>query len=153
MAPAPEAKVAVPAVAEAAPTAEPSATPEAPKAVVEAEPKTEPEVPQTTALVEAPATQPAPPAEVQPQPAATAVEEPAAKVAEAPAQPEVGGDAPGLPVGGVSVTVQPGYTLWAIARDTYGDGMLYVQVYNANKEKIRDPNLIYPGQIFVVPAK
>ncbi len=49
-------------------------------------------------------------------------------------------------------TVQPGMTLWAIARDQYGEGTLYVQVYEANKDAIRDPDLIYPGQVFVMPA-
>lgn len=49
------------------------------------------------------------------------------------------------------VTVQPGYTLWGIARRSYGRGILYVQVFNANRDLIRDPNLIYPGQVFAVP--
>ena len=51
----------------------------------------------------------------------------------------------------VAVTVQPGMTLWAISKENYGDGRLYVQVYEANKERIRDPDLIYPGQVFTVP--
>ena len=49
------------------------------------------------------------------------------------------------------VTVQPGSTLWAIARDTYGDGALYVRVFAANSDNIRNPDLIYPGQVFTVP--
>ena len=49
------------------------------------------------------------------------------------------------------ITVQPGNTLWAISRERYGRGILYVQVFDANKDKIRDPNLIYPGQIFDLP--
>ncbi|MGB3280399.1 MAG: LysM peptidoglycan-binding domain-containing protein [Pseudorhodobacter sp.] len=51
----------------------------------------------------------------------------------------------------VTVTVQPGFTLWAIARDRFGDGIMYVQVYEANKDRIRDPDLIYPGQVFALP--
>jgi nucleoid-associated protein YgaU len=51
----------------------------------------------------------------------------------------------------VAVTVQPGMTLWAISKENYGDGRLYVQVYEANKDRIRDPDLIYPGQVFTVP--
>ena len=51
----------------------------------------------------------------------------------------------------VSITVQPGFTLWGIASEQFGDGVLYVQVFEANKDKIRDPNLIYPGQVFVIP--
>ena len=48
-------------------------------------------------------------------------------------------------------TVQPGATLWAIARERYGDGVLYVQVFEANRDRIRNPDLIYPGQVFVLP--
>ncbi len=50
-----------------------------------------------------------------------------------------------------AVTVQTGATLWAIARDRYGEGRLYVRVFNANKDDIRDPDLIYPGQVFDLP--
>lgn len=50
-----------------------------------------------------------------------------------------------------SVTVQQGDTLWAISRDRFGDGILYVRLFEANKNLIRDPDLIYPGQIFTVP--
>jgi nucleoid-associated protein YgaU len=49
------------------------------------------------------------------------------------------------------VTVQPGNTLWGIASDNYGDGLLYVRVFEANRDRIRDPDLIYPGQVFTVP--
>lgn len=49
------------------------------------------------------------------------------------------------------VTVQPGSTLWAISRATYGRGILYVRVFEANRDRIRDPNLIYPGQVFTLP--
>ena len=49
------------------------------------------------------------------------------------------------------VTVQPGNTLWAISRKRYGDGLLYVRVYEANRDKIKDPDLIYPGQLFDLP--
>lgn len=54
--------------------------------------------------------------------------------------------------GDVFVTVQPGFTLWGIAKSQYGDGLLYVQVFEANRALIRDPDLIYPGQVFEVPA-
>ena len=49
------------------------------------------------------------------------------------------------------VTVQPGNTLWAIARKRYGRGILYVRVFEENKDKIRNPDLIYPGQVFSLP--
>ncbi|AXI54504.1 peptigoglycan-binding protein LysM [Sulfitobacter sp. JL08] len=50
-----------------------------------------------------------------------------------------------------AVTVQAGNTLWAIARERYGDGLLYVRVFDANRDSIRDPDLIYPGQVFALP--
>ena len=55
------------------------------------------------------------------------------------------------PAASVTVTVQPGFTLWGIAKRQFGDGILYVQVYEANKDKIKDPDLIYPGQVFTLP--
>lgn len=48
-------------------------------------------------------------------------------------------------------TVQPGTTLWAIAQERFGNGIMYVKVFEANRDRIRDPNLIYPGQVFRVP--
>ncbi len=68
------------------------------------------------------------------------------------AQPQTD-SAPGAVPATVSITVQPGYTLWGIARASLGDGVLYVQVYNANKDKIKDPDLIYPGQVFTLPVQ
>ncbi|MEX0349948.1 MAG: LysM peptidoglycan-binding domain-containing protein [Paracoccaceae bacterium] len=50
-----------------------------------------------------------------------------------------------------AITVQQGDTLWAISRDRYGDGVFYVKVFDANRASIRDPDLIYPGQIFNLP--
>lgn len=52
-----------------------------------------------------------------------------------------------------AITVQPGNTLWGISRKRYGQGMLYVRVFEANRDKIRDPHWIYPGQVFVLPAE
>jgi nucleoid-associated protein YgaU len=49
------------------------------------------------------------------------------------------------------ITVQPGYTLWGIAADRYGSGFRYVHIFEANDDQIRDPDLIYPGQIFDLP--
>ena len=49
-------------------------------------------------------------------------------------------------------TVQPGNTLWAIARERYGEGIMYVMVFEANRDRIRNPDLIYPGQVFVLPT-
>ncbi|MBT5415414.1 MAG: LysM peptidoglycan-binding domain-containing protein [Rhodospirillaceae bacterium] len=52
---------------------------------------------------------------------------------------------------GVLVVVQPGHSLWKIARRTYGDGIRFHVIYQANSDQIRDPDLIYPGQVFVMP--
>lgn len=49
------------------------------------------------------------------------------------------------------VVVQPGNSLWRIARRVYGRGAQYTIIYEANADQIRDPDLIYPGQIFEVP--
>ncbi len=49
------------------------------------------------------------------------------------------------------ITIQPGATLWALAKANYGDGRLYMQIFDANRTSIRNPNLIYPGQIFTIP--
>ena len=50
------------------------------------------------------------------------------------------------------VVVQPGNSLWRISRRLYGKGVRNSVIYQANKNQIRDPDLIYPGQIFVVPS-
>ena len=49
------------------------------------------------------------------------------------------------------VVIQPGNNLWNIARRLYGSGFRYTVIYEANKGQIRDPNLIYPGQVFTTP--
>jgi nucleoid-associated protein YgaU len=49
--------------------------------------------------------------------------------------------------------VTRGDSLWRISRITYGVGTRYAVVYRANRDRIRDPNRIYPGQIFVLPMK
>jgi len=50
------------------------------------------------------------------------------------------------------VVIQPGNNLWQISRVIYGKGRQYTVIYDANKEQIRDPNRIYPGQIFETPG-
>ncbi|MBL8697309.1 MAG: LysM peptidoglycan-binding domain-containing protein [Alphaproteobacteria bacterium] len=51
------------------------------------------------------------------------------------------------------IIVQPGNSLWRIARRVYGEGTRYTVIYQANRVMIRDPDLIYPGQIFAVPPR
>lgn len=48
-------------------------------------------------------------------------------------------------------TVKRGDCLWNIAKRFYGNGASYTKIYDANTNKIANPNLIYPGQIFVIP--
>jgi hypothetical protein len=49
--------------------------------------------------------------------------------------------------------VSRGDSLWRISRITYGDGTRYAVLYRANRDRIRDPNLIRPGQILLLPIK
>jgi len=49
------------------------------------------------------------------------------------------------------VIVQPGNSLWRIARRVYGAGIQFTVIYRANQQQIRDPDLIYPGQVFELP--
>lgn len=54
---------------------------------------------------------------------------------------------------GGSRVIARGDSLWALSRLAYGDGARYQAIFNANRDKIQNPNLIYPGQTFVVPQK
>ncbi|MDA9406646.1 LysM peptidoglycan-binding domain-containing protein [Bradyrhizobium sp. CCBAU 45384] len=49
--------------------------------------------------------------------------------------------------------ISKGDSLWALSRLAYGDGARYAVIFNANREKIHNPNLIYPGQTVTVPQK
>ncbi len=120
-------ETAVANAAEPAPAPDAAAAPVAPEPVATAETAAEPEPGATEPLVTAGA----------------------ADVAQPAAEP-----APETVVEGARVTivtVQPGFTLWQIASEAYGEGVMYVQVWDANKDKIRNPDLIYPGQVFLVP--
>jgi nucleoid-associated protein YgaU len=52
-----------------------------------------------------------------------------------------------------SIVVQPGQNLWRIARQTYGRGVHFTVIYAANRDAIRDPNMIFPGQVFSLPSE
>jgi nucleoid-associated protein YgaU len=90
-------------------------------------------VPDATLPAAAPATAPATTASPTDAATGTAVAPPAAAVRVA------------------VVTVQPGNTLWGIASEQYGQGILYVRVFEANRDRIGNPDLIYPGQVFTLP--
>jgi nucleoid-associated protein YgaU len=65
-----------------------------------------------------------------------------------------GGSSSAVVVSKIATTiVSRGDSLWRISRLTYGAGMRYAVVYKANRDQIRNPNRIYPGQIFVLPTK
>ncbi len=49
------------------------------------------------------------------------------------------------------IVIQPGNNLWRISRVLYGTGSKFTMLYEANKDQIRNPNLIYPGQVFRTP--
>ncbi|WPZ33445.1 Ig-like domain-containing protein [Thalassobaculum sp. OXR-137] len=50
------------------------------------------------------------------------------------------------------VVIQPGNNLWVIATRVYGEGLRYVQIHDANRDQIQNPDLIYPGQVFGLPT-
>lgn len=52
----------------------------------------------------------------------------------------------------VTVVIKRGDNLWTISRETYGQGVRYSTIFQANRDQIRDPDWIYPGQVFVLPA-
>ena len=53
---------------------------------------------------------------------------------------------------GQNYTVKRGDCLWNIAKKFYGNGSKYTTIYNANRDKIKNPNLIYPNQVLWIPA-
>lgn len=149
--PAPTADTATPAevtIAEAAPAPE-TASQEAP--ANEAQP--------TPAA--APATTPAATAEPVAAPATTQTEVAAAPpAAEAvPATPAVPtmvavslGDPDAQRFASGKAIIRRGDNLWTIARRVYGEGLKYTTIYEANTGQIRDPDRIYPGQVFDLPT-
>ncbi len=51
-----------------------------------------------------------------------------------------------------AIVIEPGNNLWRIAHNRYGTGAAYTVIYEANRAQIKDPDLIYPGQVFTLPA-
>jgi nucleoid-associated protein YgaU len=54
---------------------------------------------------------------------------------------------------GQTMVVSRGDSLWRISRLAYGDGSRYTVIYDANQQQIRNPDRIYPGQVFRIPGK
>ena len=61
----------------------------------------------------------------------------------------VGG--PAAAAGKATYTVKPGDTLSKIARDQLGDANAYMDIFNANRDQLSDPNKIQPGQVLKIP--
>jgi len=61
--------------------------------------------------------------------------------------------APGAAAGGGerTYTVKAGDTLSKIAKEMYGDANAYMEIFNANKDQLHDPDKIKPGQVLKVP--
>ena len=71
-------------------------------------------------------------------------------VQPAPARPATTSPAPKQQ--NKTYTVVRGDCLWNIAKKFYGNGSQYTKIYNANRDKIKNPNLIYPGQVLTIPV-
>lgn len=101
----------------------------------------------------APAVAAAAPGETAPAPAAPATEAPAKVAAATPPSdvPEI--VSPKLEHADSAVIIRRNDTLWRISRRVYGHGMRYSTIYLANQDQIRNPNRIWPGQVFKVPEK
>lgn len=141
-------------VAEPAPTAPSTAN-------VASETPDAPEPAAASGNAEAPAVDVAPvqPDAARPAEAAVAASEPVPEAPSRGAVDEGAGPVEGLrtqaalePVDG-RVIIRRGDTLWRISRDTYGLGRRYTVIYLANGDQIRDPDLIYPGQVFRLPEE
>ena len=74
------------------------------------------------------------------------------KGTEAVAQPQAPQPANPAVETGKTYTVVAGDTLWKIAKQFYGNGAQYTKIFSANSGKIKNPNLIYPGQVFTIPT-
>lgn len=68
--------------------------------------------------------------------------------------PSIGSGSSEVFVPGIETTrIVRGDSLWRISRRTYGEGEWYTLIYDANQDQIRDPDLIYPGQVLVLPSR
>jgi len=148
-----------PASAASTPAASVAATPSAPAAPSSASAPTPSPTVAIAAAEPTPAASPtAAPAAPAPAPSLGAVAPPAPSAAAAPQTPAAS-DTPAATAAHAVVadvltySVVKGDNLWDLAVKYYGDGLRYADIFSANASQIHDPNLIYIGQIFVVPAR
>ena len=134
-APAPSAPAT--SVAAAPAPAAPVATPAAPAEAVAAAPVATPAAPAETVAVAAPDAQPAAPALEPKVPVMVAMSV---------------GDPNAVRFASGKAIIRRGDNLWTIARRVYGHGIRYTTIYQANTGQIRDPDWIYPGQVFDLPT-
>jgi nucleoid-associated protein YgaU len=92
-------------------------------------------------VAEAPAVAAAEPAPAPQAPAAEMV------VAAAKPAPAVVDEGPR------KLVIQPGNNLWKLSREVYGKGRMYTIIYEANRDQLKNPNRIYPGQILTAPKQ
>ena len=90
-----------------------------------------------------------PPAAPQPNSSTKTDAENTQQASKQPSQPPAAA-APAKPKDG-RIVIQPGNNLWRISRVLYGNGAKFTMLYEANKDQIRNPNRIYPGQVFMTP--
>lgn len=83
----------------------------------------------------------------KPKPMARSPDAPTTVASASPAEAFTPASQPGARV------IARGDSLWALSRLAYGDGARYAVIFNANRDKIHNPNLIYPGQTFVMPPR
>ncbi len=105
-------------------------------------------VPDTVATASMPAQ-----ATASKRPDIVAAQQPQLAAAVATVQPDGGSPSTVVVPKIATTTVSRGDSLWRLSRDTYGAGTRYAVIYKANRKQIRNPNLIYPGQIFVLPMQ
>lgn len=155
-------------------SAEPVAAPAEPATVPADTAPAEPAAPQPTEPGSAPAqtevapavpAEPVAPVSSEPEPAAItpaaateATPQPATQPSDAePAVPTLVAVSVGDPdaerfASGKAI-IRRGDNLWTIARRVYGEGIKYTTIYEANTGQIRDPDRIYPGQVFGLPEE
>ncbi len=88
----------------------------------------------------------------QSKPPEAAVAKPQVAAAETTALSDKGSSSAVVVPKITTATVSRGDSLWRISQRAFGAGQRYAVIYRANKEQIRNPNRIYPGQVFVVPT-